>query len=75
MHNSLVANNEENNVSDTQRSDIIINPEKKMLSYSDGLDGELLIELLAIVKDLRVENQRLRMKANIFLKIKSCHLR
>ena len=46
-----------------------------MLSYSDGLDGELLIELLAIVKDLRIENQRLRMKANIFLKIKSCHLR
>ena len=40
--NPIVANNEENNVSDPQTSDLIINLEKKILSRFDGLDKELL---------------------------------
>ena len=42
--NSLVANNEENNISDPQTSEFIINLEKKILSRFDGLDKELLRE-------------------------------
>ena len=60
----LVANNEENNVSDPQTSDLIIKLEKKMLSHFDGLDKELLNLKDVIIKDLQVENQRLRMKVN-----------
>ena len=41
-HNPLVANNEENNVSDPQTSDLIINLEKKVLFRFDGLVKELL---------------------------------
>ena len=63
-HNPLVANNEENNVSDPQTSDLIINLEKKILSRFDGLDKELLNLKDVIIKDLQVENQRLRMKVN-----------
>ena len=57
-HNPLVANNEENNVSDTQTSDLIINLEKKTLSRFDGLDKELPHLKDVIIKDLQVENQR-----------------
>ena len=41
-HNPLVANNEENNVSDPQTFDLIINLEKKILPRFDALDKELL---------------------------------
>ena len=62
-HNPLVANNEEN-VSDPQTSDLIINLEKKILSYFDGLDKELLNLKYVIIKGLQVENQHLYMKVN-----------
>ena len=62
-HIPLVPNNEEN-VSDLRTSDLIINLEKKTLSYFDGLDKELLNLKYVIIKDLQVENQRLRMKVN-----------
>ena len=41
-HNSLVANNEENSVSDPQTSDYIINLKKKTLSRFDELDKNLI---------------------------------
>ena len=41
-HNPLVANNEENNISDPQTFDLIINLEKKILPRFDALDKELL---------------------------------
>ena len=41
-HNPLIPNNEDNNVSDPQMSDLIINLEKKTLSCFDGLDKKLL---------------------------------
>ena len=40
-HNPLIPNNEDN-VSDPQMSDLIINLEKKTLSCFDGLDKKLL---------------------------------
>ena len=61
---SLVANNEEYNVSDPQTFDLIINLEKKIISRFDGLDKELLNLKDMIIKDLQVENQHLRMKVN-----------
>ena len=54
--NSLVANKEENNVSDPQTSQITINLEKKALSRFDGLDKELLDLKNVIIKYLEVEN-------------------
>ena len=63
-HNPLVANNEENNVTDPQSTDLIINFEKKILSRFDGLDKEFLNLEDVIIKDLQVENQRLCMKVN-----------
>ena len=72
--NPIVANNEENNVSDPQTSDLIINLEKKVLSRFDGLDKKLLNLKDVIIKDLQFENQRLRIKVKT-LKIKLCHLR
>ena len=63
-YNPLVANNEENNISDPQTSDLIINLEKKILSHFDGLNKELLNLKEVIIKDLQVENQRLQMKVN-----------
>ena len=41
-HKPLVANNEENKVSDQQTSDLLINLEMKILFRFDGLDKELL---------------------------------
>ena len=58
-HSTLVANNEEN-VSDPQTADLITNLEKKILSYFDGLDKEFLNLKDVIIKDLQVENMRLR---------------
>ena len=53
----LVANKEENNVSDPQTSEITINLEKKALSSRfDGLDKELLNLKNVIIKYLEVEN-------------------
>ena len=53
----LVANKEENNVSDPQTSEITINLEKKALSSRfDGLDKELLNLKYVIIKYLEVEN-------------------
>ena len=63
-YNPLVANNEENNVSDQQTPDLIINLEKKILSCFDGLDKELFNLKDMIIKDLQAENQHLRMKVN-----------
>ena len=63
-YNPLVANNEEDNISDPQTSDLIINLEKKILSHFDGLNKELLDLKEVIIKDLQVENQRLQMKVN-----------
>ena len=61
-YNSLIGNNEENHFSDLQTSDLIINHQKKILSRFHGLDKELLNLKDVIIKDLQVENQRLRMK-------------
>ena len=63
-HNPSVANNEENNGSDPQMSYLTINLEKKILFCFDGLDKELLNLRDAIVKNLQVENHRLRMKVS-----------
>ena len=63
-YNPLVANNEEDNISDPQTSDLIINLEKKILSHFDGLNKELLDLKEVIIKDLQVENQHLQMKVN-----------
>ena len=63
-HNPLVANDEDNNVLDPQTSDLIINIEKKIISRFDGLHKELFNLKDVMIKDLQVENQRLRMKVN-----------
>ena len=63
-HNPSVANNEENNGSDPQMSYLTINLEKKILFCFDGLDKELRNLRDAIVKNLQVENHRLRMKVS-----------
>ena len=63
-YNSLIANYEENNVSDPQTSDLIVNHEKKILSRFDGLNKELLNLKDVIIKDPQVENQHLRMKVH-----------
>ena len=55
-HNSLVSN--ENSTPET--SELIINLEIKLLSRFDNLDKEMLNWKDAIIKDLQVENQRLR---------------
>ena len=47
---------------DPQTSNLIINLEKKILSRFDGLNKELLNLKDVIIKDLQLENQRLRMK-------------
>ena len=44
---------------------LIINLEKKMTSRFDGLDNELLNLKDAIIKNLQVENERLRKKVNV----------
>ena len=44
---------------------LIINLEKKMTSRFDGLDIELLNLKVVIIKNLQVENERLRKKVNV----------
>ena len=44
--------------------ELVITLEKKMLSRFDELNKELLILKDVIIKDLQVENQRLRIKVN-----------
>ena len=63
-HKSLVATNEEKNVSDSQAPDLVIKLEKKILSRFDGLDKGLLGSKYVIIKDLQAENQRWGMKVN-----------
>ena len=63
-HNPLVANNEENNVSGPQTSDLIINLEKKIVSCFNGLDKDLFVLKDVVIKDSQIENQRSRMKVN-----------
>ena len=63
-HKSLVATNEEKNVSDSQAPDLVIKLEKKILSRFDGLDEGLLGSKYVIIKDLQAENQRWGMKVN-----------
>ena len=47
---------------DPQTSNLIINLEKKIFSRFDGLNKEVLNLKDVIIKDLQLENQRLRMK-------------
>ena len=58
--NSLVLN--ENSTPET--SELIINLESMLLSRFDNLDKEMLNLKDMIIKDLQVENQRLRNKTN-----------
>ena len=59
-HNSLVSN--ENRTPET--SELIINLESNLLSRFDNLDKEMLNLKHVIIKDLQVQNQRLRNEIN-----------
>lgn len=67
-NNSTVSNDHndtpEKNPTQCETSDLILNLEKKMLSRFDGLDKEILNMKDIIIKDLQMENQRLRKKVN-----------
>ena len=67
-NNSIVPTDQndtpENNPTHCETSDLIRNLEKKMLSRFDGLDKEILNIKDIIIKDLQIENQRLRKKVN-----------
>lgn len=76
-HNSLASNerndvpesnstidNQENNPTPCETTDLIINLEKKLLSRFDGLDNEILNIKNIVIKELQHENQRLRNKVN-----------
>ena len=45
-------------------SDLILNLEKKLLSRFDGLDKEILNLKDIVIKELQLENQRLRKKVS-----------
>ena len=49
----------------SETATLIINLEKKMTSRFDGLDIELLNLKDVIIKNLQVENERLRKKVNV----------
>ena len=49
----------------SETATLIINLEKKMTSRFDGLDIELLNLKDVIIKNLQVENKRLRKKVNV----------
>ena len=78
-NNSSSPNTVENE-SALQTSDLILSLEKKLLSRFDGVDKELLNLKDVIIKNLQIENQRLRSKVNflgnkvIHLEINSNHL-
>ena len=58
-HNNI--NNEENeNDQATKISDLIINLEKKLIYRFDGVDKEILDLKDVMIKNLQLENQRLR---------------
>ena len=59
-HNSLVSN--ENRTPET--SELIINLESNLLSRFDNLDKEMLNLKHVIIKDLQVQNQRMRNEIN-----------
>lgn len=70
-NNSLVSTDQndqndtpENNPTHCETSNLILNLEKTMLSRFDGLDKEILNLKDIIIKDLQIENQRLRKKVN-----------
>ena len=71
-NNSSSPNTVENE-SALQTSDLILSLEKKLLSCFDGVDKELLNLKDVIIKNLQIENQRLRSKVN-FLENKVIHL-
>ena len=66
---SLVSN--ENSTPET--SELIINLESKLLLHFDNLDKETINLKDVIIKDLQVENQRLRNKINNLEKKKVSH--
>ena len=45
-------------------SELIMSLERKLLTHFDGVDKELLNLKDVIIKDLQIENQRLRYKVN-----------
>ena len=54
--------NPENNPTPCETSDLILNLEKKLLSRFDGLDKEILNLKDIVIKELQLENHRLRNK-------------
>ena len=67
--NNSVASTEQNETprndsTHCETSDLILSLEKKMLSRFDGLDNEILNIKDIIIKDLQMENQRLRKKVS-----------
>ena len=56
--------NPENNPTPCETSDLILNLEKKLLSRFDGLDKEILNLKDIVIKELQLENQRLRKKVS-----------
>ena len=53
-----------NNPTPCDTSDLILNLEKKLLSRFDGLDKEILNLKDIVIKELQLENQRLRNKVS-----------
>ena len=56
--------NPENNPTPCETLDLILNLEKKLLSRFDGLDKEILNLKDIVIKELQLENQRLRNKVS-----------
>ena len=78
--NNNVNNEENENDPAPKTSDLIINLEKKLISRFDGVDKEILNLKDVIIKNLQIENQRLRTRVNVLenkvlsLEISSNHL-
>ena len=78
--NNSSSRNTVENESALQTSDLILSLEKKLLSRFNGVDKELFNLKDVIIKNLQIENQRLRSKVNllenkvIHLEINSNHL-
>ena len=78
--NNNITNEENENDQATKTSDLIINLEKKLISRFDGVDKEILNLKDVIIKNLQLENQRLRTRVNnlenkvISLEISGNHL-
>ena len=70
-NDTVVDTSSQTNANTSQFSEtttVIINLEKKMTSRFDGLDNELLNLKDVIIKNLQVENERLRKKVNVLEK-------